>query len=79
MNMHELIERNAILNGDLARIKAENAELVRALRALIARASLLDQSATYDGLLNWQALAQARAALAKATNTYPLPAIAKAK
>jgi len=46
-------------------IRAQNAELVKALSHLLVRASSLDQSATHDGLQNCDALAKARAALAK--------------
>lgn len=40
-------------------------ELVAALNTLLARCASLDQSATRDGLLNADAIAQARAALNK--------------
>ena len=42
-----------------------HAELLEALRRLVSRALVLDQSATVDGLANCDALAQARAAIAK--------------
>ena len=50
-----------------AQLIAAAPELLAALASLLARCGELDQSATHDGLQNCQALAQARAAIAKAT------------
>ena len=44
-------------------------ELLEALECLLARCKGLDLSATHDGLTNCNAKAQARAAIAKATET----------
>jgi hypothetical protein len=49
-----------------ARLIAAAPELYKALEGLLARSATLDQSATHDGLQNCEALAAARAALARA-------------
>lgn len=69
-------------NDNGARVREANAlliaaapDLLIALKNLLARAQMgLDQSATYDGLTNCDALAAARRAITKATGeewTYP--------
>jgi len=50
-----------------AQLIAAAPELLAALRCLLARANSLDQSATQEGLQNCDAIASARAAIAKAT------------
>lgn len=44
-------------------------DLLAALEALLVRAASLDQSATHDGRTNCEAIAEARAAIAKARGT----------
>ena len=58
----ELKAYNAI-NAELDRLRSENAELRAALETLLYRATELPQYATHDGLMNSEAIAQARAIL----------------
>ena len=50
-------------NSELDRMRSENAELRAALETLLYRATELPQYATHDGLMNAEAIAQARAIL----------------
>ena len=49
-----------------ARLIAAAPDLLAALKSMLKRAVALDQSATVDGLANCDAIAKARAAIAKA-------------
>ena len=53
----------AEVNANLSRVESENAELRAALETLLYRATELPQYATHDGLMNAEAIAQARAIL----------------
>jgi len=59
-------EESRFLMLRLEKLERSNAELVRALELLLSRSSGLQRSATHDGLLNCEAIAIARAALATA-------------
>jgi hypothetical protein len=52
-----------------ARLIAAAPELLSALQSLLEKAVALDQSPTHEGLNNCDALAKARAAIAKANNS----------
>ncbi len=61
----KVLAANMITNRDMqiARLERENAELRAALETLLYRATELPQYATHDGLMNSEAIAQARAIL----------------
>ncbi len=53
----------AEVNANLSRVESENAELRAALETLLSRATELPQYANHEGLMNAEAIAQARAIL----------------